>query len=124
MIDSIPRRKGDETRMNCLQGARGLLAALQRRINKLRDDEESCTVIVEINAANGVLSAVKGESTRVEPLPGGSDPDDLLPRILDRIDELALPERHGAIKIEIVSVKGALSAVSTETVRHRWDVTN
>lgn len=121
MIDTLQRR-GDATRERCKIGVRGLLAAVHRKLNKWHDENVTRTFILDINSANGVLSAVESESSIVNDRPGGRDPDEILGEILDRLDQLALPDCHKAIRIEITSVEGALSAVETEMIRHRWDV--
>lgn len=121
MIDA-PKTKGDVTREKCLRGVKGLLASLSRRLNRISGDKETKTIIVEINSANGVLSASESITNRAcEPV-HGIKPDDLFSEILDQLDQLALPDTHKMLKIEITSVKGALSAISTEVNRYRWDI--
>jgi hypothetical protein len=121
MIDT-PARKGDLTREKCLAGAKGLLAGLERRLSMLRSTQATKTIAIEFNSANGVISAVESETRRAVPHENGLEPDVLLAEILDELTQLALPACHRAIRIEIVSVKGALSAIDTGTLRHRWDI--
>jgi hypothetical protein len=122
MIETAPRTKGDLTRKRCLDGVKGLLAAVSRKLVLLEQDKISKTLVIEIISANGVLSAVESASRCAAPQSIVNDPEEVLGRIFDQLDALALPDVHKTIRIEIVSVKGTLSAVDTESTRHRWDI--
>lgn len=122
MIETAaPPRKGDLTRERCLKEARGLMAGVQRRLSTIANEKLSRTVIIEIISADGVISAIEHESRRAIPQEGGLDPDELLAEIVDALPELALQNCHKTLKIEIVSIKGLMSAIDTESKRHRWD---
>ena len=122
MIEALPKTKGDATREKCLRGVKGLIASLSRKLSKISESGESKTIIVEINSASGILSASEAETKQADPLPYGRDPGELFSEILERLDQLALPDCHKLLRIEIVSVKGTLSAIDTEITRYRWDI--
>lgn len=115
------QRRGADTRAKCLKGAYALLADVSRRLKAIQHDKETKTLTIEITSAYGVLSAIDSETHRAVEQIGGCDPSEILAGIMRKLDDMALPECHKTIKIEIVSVEGAMSAVETGSNRHRWD---
>ena len=122
MIETAPRTKGEITRQRCLEGVRCLLATISRKLTCLARDKSTKTIVVEIISANGVLSAVESSTRRAVPHEDPCEPDAILGEIMDQLDSLTLPDTHKTIRIEIVSVNGTLSAIETESIRHRWDI--
>lgn len=116
-----PPDKVEVTRKRCLLGARGLLQAISIKIGRYAERKKCCTISVEFNSFNGIISATETESRRVESRDGGMNPDALIDEINDQLDELALQGCHRAIKIEFVACEGSVIAFDFATVRHRWD---
>lgn len=121
MIKAGLQTKGEQTRARCVAGVKGLFARIDRRIQSLRTNLETCQIVVEIASAQGVLSAQESETMQATPLTSGRDPADVIGEIIGDLDQLTLPDGHKIVKIEIVSVKGVVNAVKTEIRRHRWD---
>ena len=122
MIESPTIRKGEVTRQRCIAGVRGLLASISRRLVVLEREEATRTIVIEIISACGVLSAVETTIKSAVAHSVVTCPREVLGEIFDRLDSLALPDVNKIIKIEIVSIKGALSAVEIESVKYRWDI--
>lgn len=121
MIESPARTKGETTRQKCLVGVQGLLAQFHRDLEKCQRDQLTRTLGLEIHSASGVMSATRFSSRIPKQDTGNANVDDLIGEILDELPSLALPECHKTIRIEVVSVNGALSVVDTDTVYFRWD---
>lgn len=122
MVDTVLKTKGQDTRIHCFNELKGLFAATDRKLSKLSTDKSSGTIIIEIHIEGGICSARIAKKREFRAIPGAIDPEILLPEILDRIEQMLLPDCYNDITIEIVSDRGALSAVETEIDRHRWDV--
>ena len=100
----------------------GLLARVSRKLERLRDDRQTGTLVVSIKSHDGLLTVLISNSSKVsDDRRGSSDIDEMLLSVMDRLEELAHRGVNKSLIVEIIARDGVLRAHETVEEIYRWN---
>lgn len=108
--------------MRAMQGAKGILARVSRRVDILRDERQTGTLVVSIKSHDGLLTILTSDSTKVcDEGSGSNDVDEKLLSVMDRLEYLAHRGVNKTLIVEVVSREGVLTVHETMEEIYRWN---